>query len=128
MSGFEWHRDEVEPVIRAVEKVTGTPWFSIGIDLGNGVRYISDQRAVTYDDRTAGALCAVAFLCGVVEGADLGNDLVPGAMREQVRNAGVNPGAQMREHEWKEAERIAAHVSAAYRHGLADGKAIKADG
>lgn len=102
MSDFEWNRDEVEPVIRAVEKVTGTPWFSIGVDLGNGVRYISDQRALTYDDRTAGALCAVAFLSGVVEGAKLSRDLIPDAMGRE--------------------------VASAYQTGLADGKAIKADG
>jgi hypothetical protein len=125
---FEWHRDEVEPVIRAVEKVTGTPWFSIGVDLGHGPRYICDQRALTYDDRTGGALCVVAFLCGVVKGAGLAGDLIPGPMREQVRNAGVNPSTPMYQREWKAAERVASHVASAYRDGVADGKAIKADG
>lgn len=131
MSGFEWEPDEVAAVICAVEKVTGTPWFSIGVNLGHGPRYLSDQRALTYDDRTGGAACAISFIEGVIEGACLDAALVPGPMRAAVRlmrRGEQEAGVRLTRAQWEGIEEVAAHVSNAYRDGVADGKAIKADG
>lgn len=131
MTAFEWDVDQVKAVIRKVEEITGTGWFSFGVDLGNGVRYLSDQRNITYDDRTGGAACAISFIEGVIEGARLDADLVPGPMRAAarlMRRGEQEAGVRLTRAQWEGIEEVAAHVSHAYRDGVNDGKAIKADG
>jgi len=86
-----YDRDVVEPVIAYVNEATGIEWLSVGVNLGRGIRYISNVKARTWAGELAGVY-ALLYIAEIAKARGVTGDVLRTAHR-----AGVELNAWMYE-------------------------------